>query len=313
MLQRFPIIVGPTASGKSALAVELALALGAIGRRAEIITADSMQVFRQMDIGTAKPTMEERRGVMHHLIDVVPPNEPFSVEQWLALAGSLVEGLRASGVLPIIVGGTHFYVKALLEGLFEGPGADANLRAELSALPPESLREELERIDPPTARRLHPNDVRRTIRAIEVFRLTGVPLSAHHTQWDRGEARPDAALIGLEFDHEALNRRINARVRSMIERGLVEEARTLWSGGLLGPQSREALGYKQLIEHFEGRCSLDDAIERIKIETRRFAKNQRTWLRRLRTTPGAEWIDIDAADPSSAISRAAQRLASRFA
>lgn len=309
MLQRFPIIVGPTASGKSALAVSLALRLHDAGRPAEIVTADSMQVFRRMDIGTAKPTLAERQGVVHHLIDLVGPREPFSVEEWLALAEPCIERLRDAGVVPIVVGGTHFYVKALLEGLFDGPGADAALRAELGAWPPAALRAELERIDPCAAARLHPNDLRRTIRAIEVFRLTGTPLSQHQSQWDRGGARPDALLVGLEWDNEALNRRINARVKSMIEQGLIDEARGLWHENAFGPQSREALGYKQLIEHFEARSTLDDAIERIKIETRRFAKNQRTWLKRLRTTPGAEWIEMSPTDPARSIEDAAARLA----
>lgn len=309
MLQRFPIIVGPTAGGKSALAVELALRLREAGRNAEIVTADSMQVFRRMDIGTAKPTTEERRGILHHLIDVAEPEEPFSVEQWLSLAEPCIEGIRGAGGVPIVVGGTHFYVKALLEGLFEGPGADAALRTELGGLSPALLRAELERIDPATAARLHPNDLRRTIRAIEVFRLTGTPLSAHQAQWDRGGARPDALLVGLEWEIEPLNRRINSRVKSMIDRGLVDEARGLWIKGSLGPQSREALGYKQLIEHFEGRATFDDAIEQIKIETRRFAKSQRTWLRRLRPTPDSRWIAFDADEPAAALAAAATRIA----
>jgi tRNA dimethylallyltransferase len=312
--QRFPVIVGPTAGGKSAVAVELALMLRAKGTHVEIVTADSMQVYRGMDIGTAKPTIEERHGIPHHLIDIADPRDPFSVEQWLSLAEPCIERIRASrgaGGVPIVVGGTHFYVKALLEGLFEGPGADAALRAELGALPPDELRRELERIDPPTARRLHPNDLRRTIRAIEVFRLTGTPLSQHQSQWDRGGSRPDALLVGLEWETEPLNRRINARVKSMIERALVDEARALWHAQSLGPQSREALGYKQLIEHFEGRATLDEAIEQIKIETRRFAKNQRTWLRRLRTTPGAVWIEMEEGD--GAIQSAAERAAAMLA
>jgi tRNA dimethylallyltransferase len=308
MLQRFPVIVGPTAGGKSAVAHPLALRLRDRGEPAEIVTADSMQVFRGIDIGTAKPTAEERRAVPHHLIDLADPREPFSVDRWLALANATIERLKRRSVLPIVVGGTHFYVKALLEGLFEGPGADEALRCELDARPSDELRRELERIDPATAARLHPNDRRRTIRALEVFRLTGRSLSEQQTQWDRGSVREDALLVGLEWPAEALNRRINARVKRMVEGGLVEEARGLWSAGALGPQAREALGYKQLIEHFEGRCSLDDAFERIKIETRRFAKNQRTWLRRLRSTPGALWIAMNPEDEAGSIERAADTI-----
>ncbi len=308
MLQRFPVIVGPTAGGKSAVAVELALLLRGRGIPAEIVTADSMQVYRGMDIGTAKPTPDERRGVPHHLIDIADPREGFSVEQWLARAEPGIERIRAGGGVPIVVGGTHFYVKALLEGLFRGPGADEALRTALAGRSAAELRDELERVDPPTARRLHPNDLRRTIRAIEVFRLTGTPLSEHQTQWDQGGARADVLLVGLEWPNAGVNRRINARVKEMLERGLVEEARGLWKGGMLGPQAREALGYKQLIEHFEGRSTLDDAIERVKIETRRFAKNQRTWLKRLRTIPGAIWIEMETTTPRDAAILVSQGL-----
>lgn len=302
MLPKFPVIVGPTAGAKSAVAIELALRLEALALPpGEIVTADSMQVYRGMDIGTAKPAPDERRGVAHHLIDLVEPAEPFSVEQWLARAEPLIEDLRARGRTPVVVGGTHFFVKALLEGLFEGPGADEALRAELNAMPREALRAELERVDAPAAARIHPNDTRRTVRALEVYRLTGRPISEQQGQWDRTLARPDALLVGLEWETEAINRRINARVRDMVERGLVSEVRSLWEGGRLGAQAREALGYKQLIEHLEGRCSLEDAIERTKIETRRFAKNQRTWLRRLRTTPGSIWVPMDPAREQESI------------
>jgi tRNA dimethylallyltransferase len=291
MLQRFPVIVGPTAGGKSALAVALAQRLAEAGLPpGEVVTADSMQVYRGMDIGTAKPTLAERAGIPHHLIDIAEPNQPFSVDQWLGVAEPLIDEIRQRGRTPIVVGGTHFYVKALIEGLFDGPGADEALRERLAALPREELRARLERADPAAAARIHANDTRRTVRALEVFELTGTPISQHQKQWDSGQVRPDVQLIGLEWETEALNRRINARVRLMIEQGLVAEARGLWSGGLLGTQAREALGYKQLIEHFEGRCDLDEAVERIKIETRRFAKNQRTWLKRLRMVPGALWI-----------------------
>lgn len=296
MLSAFPVIVGPTAGGKSALAVALAQCLHDRARlNARIITADSMQVYRSLDIGTAKPTAEEQAGIAHLLIDLVDPTEPFTVDQWLKLAERAIADTRAAGELPIVVGGTHFYVKALLEGLFEGPASDPALRAALEALPAEERWAELSRVDPAAATRLHRNDTRRIVRALEVFRLTGTPISEHQSQWDQGDRRPDACLVGLDWPSEAINRRINARVRLMVEQGLVEEARALWAAGQLprGSQAREALGYKQLIAYFEAqaagaRASLDDTIERIKIETRRFAKNQRTWLRRLRaSTPPA--------------------------
>jgi tRNA dimethylallyltransferase len=293
MTTRFPIIVGPTAGGKSALAVEVARALVLAGRPAEIISADSVQIFRGMNIGSAKPTADERGGIIHHLIDLCEPDgPPFTVHDWLAEANSLIDRLRGQGVVPVVVGGTHLYIKSLLEGMFEGPGADEGLRAELRGLGPAALRAELERIDPAAARRIHPNDERRTIRAIEVYRLTGRAISEHQSQWDREErVRRDAVLVGLEWEIEEINRRINARVRLMLEQGLLAEVRSLHSAGRLGPQAREALGYKQMIEHLEGRCTLEDAVEAIKIETRRFGKNQRTWLRRLRRTPASLWIE----------------------
>lgn len=298
---RAAVIAGPTAGGKSSLAVGAALALRGVGREAEIISADSMQVYRGLDIGTAKPTGAERGGVAHHLIDVVEPTEAFTVHDWLSAAEGLIESLAARGVMPIVVGGTHLYVKALLEGLFEGPAPDAALREELKRLPQLERRVELERVDAAAAARIHPNDERRTIRALEVHRQTGRPISEHQRQWDRGGGREDRVLIGLEWPTELLNRRINARVREMMERGLVEEARGLWAAGRLGPQAREGLGYKQLVEHFEGRCGLEEAVERIKIETRRFAKNQRTWLRRLRATPGSVWIDCAAMEEAERV------------
>jgi tRNA dimethylallyltransferase len=293
-LSRFPVLVGPTASGKSELAVEAALLLGG-GRAgaAEVVTADAFQVYRGMDIGTAKPTPRERRGVPHHLIDLVDPTEPFTVGRWLALAEAAIVDIRSRGLVPIVVGGTHLYIKALLDGLFEGPEPDPALRDELRARGLPALRAELERVDPAAAARIHPNDERRTIRALEVFRQTGRPISGWQSQWDR-RTRRDCTLIGLEWPTAELNRRINARVKAMMDGGLLDEVRALHAAGRLGPQAREALGYKQVLWYLEGRGSLEAAVEQIKIETRRFAKNQRTWLRRLRATPGSVWIDTGA-------------------
>lgn len=287
VIDRFPVIVGPTASGKTGVGVALAHLLRERGSFGEVVTADSMQVYRGMDVGTAKPSVEEREGVPHHLIDLVEPSESYSVDQWLRAAEACIADVRGRGGVPIVVGGTHLYIKALLDGLFEGPRGDEALRAELAAMSAADRRAELERVDPAAAARIHPNDDRRTIRAIEVYRLTGTPISAHQAQWDKGGGREDCRLFALHWETEALNRRINARVKQMVGDGLVEEVRELWEAGALGPQAREGLGYKQLIEHFEGRCTLEEALEQVKIETRRFGKNQRTWLRRLMATPGA--------------------------
>lgn len=299
---RFPIIIGPTAGGKSDVAVELALLLSErLGAGAEIVTADSIQIYRGLDIGSAKPTTAERRGVSHHLIDVVEPTERFSVDVWLGLAEEAIGAIRARGGVPVVVGGTHLYVKALLDGLFRGPEPDPALRAALEAMPAPQRRAELERVDPAAAARIHPNDVRRTVRALEVYRLTGRPISAHQVQWDAPEGGGiggrEGRLFGLQWPAAALNARINARVKGMMERGLLGEVRGLVEGGRLGPQAGEALGYKQLAAHIRGECSLEEAVEKIKIETRRFAKNQRTWIRRLGITPESVWIAAEGRTP----------------
>lgn len=326
-----PIIVGPTAGGKSALAVELAHSLASQGQAAELITADAFQIYKGMDIGTAKPSIAERQGIPHHLLDLRDPRDPtpFTVHDWLRAAKAAIDDIRSRGKQPIVVGGTHFYIKALLDGLFEGPGADHALRDQLRAKGLPALREELERVDPDAARRIHANDERRTIRALEVFHLTGKPISAHQTQWDAGppslkegagggrQPRPGAQspispqgspsdirhptsdipfrLIILDWPSELINPRINARVKQMMEAGFLDEVRALNAAGAFGsganPQAREALGYKQLVDFLECRRSLEDAVERIKIDTRHFAKAQRTWLKRLRITPGSFSID----------------------
>ncbi|MEK6700915.1 MAG: tRNA (adenosine(37)-N6)-dimethylallyltransferase MiaA [Planctomycetota bacterium] len=297
--RRFPVIVGPTAGGKTALAVQVAHAIGG-----EVVTADSVQIYRGLDIGSAKPNLEEREGVPHHLLDIAEPDakEPFSVSDWLLAAERAIAAIQGRGKVPVVVGGTHMYVKAFLEGLFEGPGADEGLREELRQRPLEELRSELVRVDPVAAARIHANDQRRTIRALEVFRLTGTPITQLQTQWDQagvGErGRGDCVLVGLDWPTDAINRRINERVRGMMERGLEAEARGLWRAGRLGVQAREALGYKQLIEWFEGRGTLEEAVEEIKICTRGLGKSQRTWLKRLRTTPGSVWIDAGAVSPA---------------
>jgi len=291
---RFPVIVGPTAGGKSSLAVSVAHALAANRSvTAEIITADAIQIYRGLDIGSAKPTLAERAGIAHHLIDIVDPTDRFSVNAWLDAAERAVREIFSRGNVPIVVGGTHLYIKAFLEGLFDGPEPSEELRAELTSMDAVVRRAELERVDPAAAMRIHPNDVRRTVRALEVYRLTGTPISDHQKQWDAGRTRRDCFLVGLEWDVPTINRRINARVKGMFDAGLLDEARALYDAGNLpkGGQSTEALGYKQLVAHFQGRCTLDEAVEAIKIETRRFAKNQRTWLRRLRLTPGAVWFE----------------------
>ncbi|MFI4914944.1 MAG: tRNA (adenosine(37)-N6)-dimethylallyltransferase MiaA [Phycisphaerales bacterium JB060] len=293
---RIPVIAGPTAGGKTSLAIacaKLAEARELVPRgAAQVISADAFQVYRGLDIASAKPSLEERQGVEHHLIDIIEPTEPFTVAQWLELTTQKIDEIESRGGWPIVVGGTHLYIKALIDGLFEGPPADEALRDQLRAMPAAERRAELERVDPKAAARIHPADERRTIRALEVFRLTGTPISDHQGQWDSG-TNPLAdrlLLVTLHWETQAINRRINARVKQMVEQGLVEETRRLLDSGNLGPQAGQALGTRQIAEALRNQSqsgfTLTDAVERTKIETRRFAKNQRTWLRRLAAGPG---------------------------
>jgi tRNA dimethylallyltransferase len=300
------LVLGPTAGGKTRLAIDLARALPGGG---ECICADSMQVYRGMDIGTAKPTAEERAAAPHHLLDLVEPSgDGFTVDTWLELAERTIGEVRARGAWPIVVGGTNLYVQALLEGLFEGPEPDPVLRAALEARETPGLRAALEAADPVAAERIHPNDRKRTIRALEVHQLTGTPISDLQQQWHRGADRPDVRIVGLDWTVEAINRRINARVRDMIERGLVAEVRGLAEGGRLGRQARAALGYRQVLDHLEGSASLEEAVEQIKIRTRRFAKQQRTWLRRFRARPASIWIPADEISPQALVDKAVAHL-----
>jgi tRNA dimethylallyltransferase len=298
------LILGPTAGGKTRLAIDLANAIGG-----ECICADSMQVYRGMDIGTAKPTVKERAAAPHHLLDVADPSDAgFTVDTWLSMAERVIAEVRSRDRYPIVVGGTNLYIKALLHGLFEGPEPHPQLRQRLQAMDEDALRARLEAVDPKAAQRIHRNDRKRTIRAIEVFEQTGKPLSEHQSQWDSGQVREDVRIIGLDYPPEDINPRINARVRQMIDAGLVEEVRTLYEKGALGPQAREALGYKQIMDHLEGRCTLEEAIEQIKIRTRRYAKQQRTWLRRFRAHPGSLWLDASRLSPEQLLEEAVRRL-----
>tara|TARA_Y100000589_G_scaffold95779_4_gene90407 strand:+ start:1085 stop:2017 length:933 start_codon:yes stop_codon:yes gene_type:complete len=295
------LILGPTAGGKTSLAVELA---GRVEPTGECIGADSMQVYRGMDIGTAKPNAEELGDVPHHLIDIVEPDTSFTVDHWLRAAGECERDIVQRGRTPIYVGGTNLYLQSLLGGFIEGPEPDPALREELEAIPTPELHARLRDVDPAGSERIHPNDRRRTIRSLEVHALTGTPLSRLQGQWEAAPRRTDIRIIGLHWSAEDINPRINARVKSMMEDGFLEEVRTLMESGRLGPQAREALGYKQIAEHLEGRRSLEDTIEEIKIRTRRFAKQQRTWLRRFRHVFGGRWLDPAGKNPQELASEA---------
>lgn len=274
-------MIGPTASGKSALAMELARKTGA-----EILSADSMQVYRGMDIGTAKPTREERAEVVHHLIDVVEPTESFAVARFVEMADEVI----AKATTPlIVVGGTPLYYKALFEGLFEGPSADESIRKRLSDSDSAELYAKLSAIDPAAAARIHVNDRKRLIRALEVFELTGKPISSFQTDWESGTTRHEAVWVGLHWEREALNRRINARVKAMMAGGWVQETRGLIERHVeLSPTAVEATGYRELLDHVAGKMSLEDAVEQIKIATRQLARRQMKWLKRFKNV---HWID----------------------
>ncbi len=278
------VILGPTASGKSDLALRIAQRTGA-----EILSVDSMQVYRGMDIGTAKPTPAEQAQVKHHLIDVVDPNETFTVARFVELADAVIADARRRGVRLIAAGGTPLYYKALFEGLFDGPGEDAAIRDRLRAFSSSELHRRLEGIDPQAAARIHLNDTRRLIRALEVFELTGRPISSFQTDWESPQHRHEAVWTGLLWEKEQINRRINARVRLMMEAGWLEETRQLLSRyGTISKTAGEATGYFELFEHLAGRMTLEDAVERIKIGTRQLARRQMKWFRRFRRL---HWLD----------------------
>jgi len=285
------LVLGPTAGGKTALSVELALRVPGGG---ECVSADSMQVYRGMDIGTAKPSTEERRGVPHHLIDVADPHGgPFTVADWVDGARAAIEAIHARGRHAIVVGGTNLYVKSLTEGMFEGPAGDPEIRARLEALPTEMLRGDLEHHDPVAASRIHFNDRRRTIRALEVWMITGRRISELQQQWsDAPRALPAGMhVVGLEWPVDLINQRINHRVHAMVEAGLEQEVMRLLAKGSLNRQAIEAVGYREVLRHFAHELSIEEAEEEIKVRTRQYARQQRTWLRRFKAVPGAIWID----------------------
>ncbi len=296
------LVVGPTAGGKTELAVGLAQLLPGGG---ECICADSMQVYRGMDIGTAKPTPLQRAAVGHHVLDLLDPREDgFSVDTWLDLAERAIAEIRGRDRFPIVVGGTNLYVQAFLEGLFDGPRPDPELRRRLEDADPGQLRRELETIDPNAAKQIHPNDRRRTVRAVEVYRLTGRRISDLQKQWLAGRSRRDVRIIGLDYPVRTTNNRINARARTMIRDGLVDEVKRLMAAGGLGRQASEALGYRQVLDHLAGRQSLGRTLEQIRVRTRRYAKQQRSWLRRFRVHPESTWIAADGLMPQELVEKA---------
>jgi tRNA dimethylallyltransferase len=306
-MHRVCFILGATACGKGAVARALARRLGG-----QIVSVDSMKVYRRMDIGTAKPSPQARAEIPHHCIDVVEPSAAFSVAEYVACADRAIEAVAAAGAPVLAVGGTSLYIKALSEGLFAGPPADPAVRARLrrraADASPAALHAELARVDPQAAGRIHPNDARRIIRALEVFAVTGTPISALQRQWDRGRWRYDCRFLGLRRDARDQRRRINARAKRMVGAGLRDEvAALLAEPDGLAAQAAQAVGYAEMIDHLRGRCSLEQAVERIKINTRRLARKQRTWHRRF---AGVRWFDVAPDDRPEAV---AERLAAHAA
>jgi tRNA dimethylallyltransferase len=288
------VILGPTACGKSDAAMAVARETGA-----EILSADSMQVYRGMDVGTAKPSPAERAEVRHHLIDVVDPDQPFTVARFVEAADEAIADAKRRNVPLIVTGGTPLYYKALFEGLFGGPGADEDVRTRLRAMTNAELHERLRTVDPSAASRIHENDIKRLVRALEVFELTGQPISSFQNEWSQPQRRHEAVWVGLAWDKDALNLRINARVKSMVAAGWLDEVRGLLSRyPALSHTAAEATGYAELIRHARGELSLDDAVEQIKIATRQLARRQMKWLRRF---PGVRWIEGD--QPAEQIKR----------
>lgn len=283
-------VTGATASGKTKVSLEMARRLNA-----EIISLDSMAIYREMDIGTAKPNAAARAEIPHHLIDIINPDETFSVSQYRQRAMELVEEIRGRGHEVIFVGGTALYLKALLRGMFEGPPADWDFRneveQELSEMGAEFLHQRLEMIDPVAAHHLHPNDHRRIIRALEVYRQTGKPISHWQLQFDQGRDARECKVFTLRHPRDVLHLRIEERVEEMFTTGLVEEVRGLLARyQTLGRTAAQAVGYREVIDHLNGDLPAAEMFEKVKSRTRKFARHQETWFRGLSE---CRLIDLD--------------------
>jgi len=288
------VIAGPTCVGKTSTAIALAEPLGG-----EIIGADAMQVYRHMDIGTAKPTDEERGRITHHLIDVVDPDESFSAAQFKTLADTVVQDLQRRGVQAFVVGGTGLYIKALTRGLFETQEVDASirkrLRLEAATAGLAVLHERLGEVDPESAARIHPNDTYRIVRALEVFESTGSPISSHHQAHGFSECPYRVLKMGLSMDRELLYDQIDRRIDQMIASGFVEEVKGLLDQGF-GPElkSMQSIGYRHVSSFLLGDVPWDEAVETFKRDTRRYAKRQFTWFRADKEIDWFQPWDIDA-------------------
>ena len=288
------IVLGPTATGKTEIAVYLAKAF-----QGEVIGADSMQIYKHMDIATAKPNEEEMGGVPYHLIDFLDFGESFSVAQYVALAKKTIAGVCERGKLPVLCGGTGLYISSLADNIsFEEHTGQSEIRNKLKSVLEEKgalyLHGELSKCDPILAGKLHPNNTGRVLRALEVFESTGVPMSEHQKKARQNPPEYDLCMIGLCYhDRQKLYDRIDERVDKMMKQGLLLEAKALLDSGQMGGTARQAIGYKELERFFSGRETKSAAIEAIKRETRRYAKRQMTWFRRDKRI---NWIAVDACD-----------------
>jgi tRNA dimethylallyltransferase len=289
-MEKIVIIVGPTASGKSSLAMEAATRFNG-----EIIGADSVQVYRKMNIGTAKPTSEEQSRVPHHLIDILDPDEEYTVARFVTDADLAIADICSRSRNAFVAGGTGLYIRSLVEGIFEGPGADTALRVELLEVARLSgvnkVHDRLKLVDPVAAEKIHPNNLRRVIRALEVQALTKRPISEFHSEHALKEQRYRALKIGLDTERPLLYKRIEERVEKMVEAGLVAEVEGLLKAGYredLKPMG--ALGYKEMVGYLNGEHTLDEAVRLLKRNTRRYAKKQLTWFKKDRAI---EWYSRD--------------------
>jgi tRNA dimethylallyltransferase len=293
-----PVLVGPTASGKTVVSLQLAAALGA-----EIISADSRQVYRFMDIGTAKPTREERELVRHHFVDEINPDEEFSAGTFGRQAQTVIGGIRKKGGVPLIVGGSGLYIRALIDGLFDGPSADHAIRADLlrraEAEGGAALLEELRMVDPDLARTIRPSNIPRMVRALEVWRLTGRPMSVIQKQIRPVPFRP--LLFGLRWEREALYHRINLRVEQMFEQGLVDEVIALRRRGFDEDlPALRTVGYSEVFRFLDGNQSMEAMVNEVKMNSRRYAKRQMTWFR---PDERIRWIDLHSGHDLDAAAR----------
>lgn len=279
------IICGPTGSGKGGLARELALSRGG-----EVVSADSRKIYKRLDIGTAKPTPRQREEVPYHLLDVCEPGEVFTAARFVELADRAIAGIHGRGRLPLVVGGTGLYLRALLHGIADVPPRDRELRARLldeESADPGALRRKLEQVDPRAAGQIPPADLVRTVRALEVYQLTGRPISSHQDSHGFEPVRYRARQIAPDWDRDELYRRIDARVERMMTAGWLEEVRGLIQDGLDDSPAFKTVGYPQLQKHLEGKLTLKQAVAEIQKEHRRYARRQLTWFRAVKEI---EWI-----------------------